>query len=77
MESLISDEATARAARESLLLGLEATGNLMCWVDPQQPPEIAAENLRRLGQMIETLCVVISDLNVAIEKQRSTKASVE
>jgi len=70
MESLISDEATARAARDSLLLGLEATGNLMCWVDPQQPPQIAAENMRRLGQMIETLCVVISDLDVAIEKQR-------
>lgn len=73
MESLISDEATAHAARDSLLLGLEATGNLMCWVDPQQPPQIAAENMRRLGQMIETLCVVISKLDVAIEKHRNIK----
>lgn len=75
MESLISDEATARAARDSLLLGLEATGNLMCWIDPQQPPQIAAENMRRLGQMIETLCVVISYLDVAVEKQRNMTAS--
>lgn len=71
MKSLLADEVTARTARESLLLGLEATGNMMGWIDPQQPAEFAAENMRRLGQMIEILCVVISDLNVAIENPRS------
>ncbi|EAA6000262.1 hypothetical protein AE457_002856 [Salmonella enterica subsp. enterica serovar Amsterdam] len=72
MTQLISPEtdmASARAARDSLLLGLEAVGNLMFWCDTEQSPESAATNMRKLGQMIETVCVMVADLEVTIENQ--------
>lgn len=71
-----TDAPSARAARDSLLLGLEAVGNLMFWSDPEQSPENAAANMRKLGQMIETICVVVADLDVTIENQSYREVGV-
>lgn len=74
MEQLITpktDLASARAARDSLLLGLEAVGSLMFWSDPEQAPESIAANMNKLGQMIETVCGIVADLEVTIENHHS------
>ncbi|ECB6804444.1 hypothetical protein E0X36_22285 [Salmonella enterica subsp. enterica serovar Gambia] len=77
MTQLVSpqtDMASVRAARDNLLLGLEAVGNLMFWSDPEQSPESTAANMRKLGQMIETVCVMVADLEVTIENQCNREA---
>ena len=70
-----TDLESARAARDSLLLGLEAVGNLMFWSDPDQSPENAATNMNKLGQMIETVCGIVADLEVTIENHCSRGAA--